>query len=76
MQAQHPTYREADEALRADGYRYDLIGRVWRDSLGMTATIQRVQRSSAKPTAYVVTYCAATEAARRRASSTSRDAQP
>lgn len=78
MQAQHPTYRAADEALRADGYRYDLICRVWRDARGLTATIHRAQASSAEPPAYVVTYCAATDAAaaRRTASSSSRDAQP
>jgi len=77
MQESHPTYREADAALRAAGYRYDVIGGMWRGHRGRTATILREHGNGGRPR-YVVTYSPSLElvAASRSASSTSSDAQP
>jgi ribosomal protein L32E len=72
MQEHHTTYREADGALRAAGYRYDLIGGMWRHPRGKTATIRRAQRSSAEPPAYVVSYCPATDLVARQAQAAGR----
>lgn len=83
MQESHPTYRDADAALRAAGYRYDFLGGMWRGHRGRTATITRMHVSvanatGAAPPAYVVTYSPSLElvAASCSASSTSSDAQP
>jgi len=80
MQESYPTFREADGALRAAGYRYDIIGGMWRGQRGRTATITRTHvivehATGGEPPAYVVTYSPALElgAAARGASS---DAQP
>jgi hypothetical protein len=77
MQEHYPTFREAEAALRSAGYRYDLLGGMWRGHRARTAKIARVPSSSDRRPGYVVTYSPAPETlAACSAASTSSDAQP